>query len=43
MSDNVSSADNQQGSLRQLADDPSETTRRAPFSKKKDGDIVHAL
>jgi len=34
MSDNVSSADNQQGSLRQLADDPSETTRRAPFFKE---------
>jgi len=34
MSDNVSSADNQQGSFRQLADNPSETTRRAPFLKK---------
>jgi len=49
MSKNVSSADNQQGSLRQSADDPSETTRRAPLSKKdknfkkEDGDIVHAL
>lgn len=30
MSKNASSADNQQGSLR----DPSETTRRAPLSKK---------
>ncbi|MCK4454023.1 LAGLIDADG family homing endonuclease [Candidatus Parcubacteria bacterium] len=28
-------ADNQQGSLRQLADDPSETTRRAPLSKRE--------
>ena len=34
MSKNASSADNQQGSLRQLADDPSETTRRAPLSKE---------
>ncbi|MBI2573816.1 MAG: hypothetical protein HYV78_00240 [Candidatus Wildermuthbacteria bacterium] len=30
MSDNVSGADNQQGSLRLLADDPSETTCRIP-------------
>lgn len=28
------SADNQQGSLRQLVDDPSETTRQLPFSGK---------
>ena len=34
MSDNATSADNQQGSLRQLADDPSETTRRPPLCKK---------
>ena len=34
MSKNASSADNQQGSLRQLADDPSETTRRAPLFEK---------
>jgi intein-encoded DNA endonuclease-like protein len=33
MSKNASSADNQQGSLRQLADDPSETTRQAPSIK----------
>jgi len=33
MSKNVFSADNQQGSLRQIADDPSETTRRAPLLK----------
>jgi len=37
MSENTSSADNQQGSLRFkiqfLTNDPSETTRRAPFSK----------
>jgi len=33
MRDKVTSADNQQGSLRQLADDPSETTRRAPLFK----------
>ena len=39
MSNNVTSAANQQGSL----SDPSETTRRAPFFKKKDDDIVHAL
>jgi len=30
MSKNAFGADNQQGSLRQMADDPSETTRRAP-------------
>lgn len=39
MSEKASSADNQQGSLRsanwRMADDPSETTRRAPFSKKE--------
>lgn len=35
MSDKVSSADNQQGSLPMLnRDDPSETTRRAPYSEK---------
>lgn len=34
MRKNVSSADNQQGSLRQPADDPPETTRRSPFSEK---------
>jgi len=38
MSENTSSADNQQGSLRLkiqfLTNDPSETTRRAPFSKE---------
>ena len=39
MSKNVSSADNQQGSplcqnIQILADDPSETTRRAPFSEE---------
>ncbi len=34
MSKNASSADNQQGSLPHLRDDPSETTRRAPLSKK---------
>ncbi len=34
MRKNASSADNQQGSLRQLADDPPETTRQAPLSKK---------
>src|SRR4030042_2929584 len=33
MRNKVSSAGNQQGSLRQLADDPSETTRRASFLK----------
>jgi len=33
MSKNASSVDNQQGSLRQLADDPSETTRQAPQIK----------
>ena len=33
MSENVSSADNQQGSLRQSANDPSETTRQAPLLK----------
>jgi len=33
ISENTLSADNQQGSLRKLANDPSETTRRAPFSK----------
>jgi len=33
MSKNISSADNQQGSLRRLADDPSETTRQAPSIK----------
>jgi len=56
MSKNVAGADNQQGSplIYKLVNyDPSETTRRAPFSKKeiveirnikkKDGDIVHAL
>ena len=35
MRDNASSADNQQGSFRQLADNPSETTRRAPLFKKE--------
>lgn len=36
MSDNVSSADNQQGSRSNLiGTDPSETTRRAPFSEKE--------
>jgi len=40
MSDNASSAANQQGSplrsvVRRIADDPSETTRRAPFSQKE--------
>lgn len=34
MSNNVFSAENQQGSLRKLTHDPSETTRRTPFSKK---------
>jgi intein-encoded DNA endonuclease-like protein len=34
MSKKAFSADNQQGSLRYLTNDPSETTRRAPFSKK---------
>ena len=34
MSKNVSNAVNQQGSLRQMTDDPSETTRRAPFLEK---------
>ena len=51
MSENTSSADNQQGSLRFkiqfLTNDPSETTRRAPTScashKDEDEDIVHAL
>jgi intein/homing endonuclease len=33
MSKNASSAANQQGSLRQAADDPSETTRQAPLIK----------
>ncbi len=47
MSDKVTIADNQQGSLKPLAKDPSETTRQAPYCVKdlpnKDGDIVHAL
>ena len=34
MSENVSSADNQQGSFHQLVDNPSETTRRAPLSRE---------
>jgi hypothetical protein len=35
MSNKATSADDQQGSpLRQLANDPSETTRRAPFSQQ---------
>ncbi|MBU2635237.1 hypothetical protein KJ841_02045 [Patescibacteria group bacterium] len=34
MSKNASDAVNQQGSLRQLANDPSETTRQAPFSEE---------
>ena len=34
MSNKATSADNQQGSLRHLANDPSETTRRTPFSQK---------
>lgn len=34
MSNKVTSAGNQQGSLRQLTDDPSETTRRAPLSQE---------
>ncbi len=34
MSENASGADNQQGSFRQLADNPSETTRQAPAFQK---------
>ena len=42
MSENILSADNQQGSFRLCADNPSETTRRSPFANMSREEEVYA-